>query len=231
MEKRQSNSTETNSRSSPRLAENVVSNAEERYRLVIEAVAEGIYEWTIKTNHLELSSRLSEMFGFKKAELTSANWVERVHPEDRARYRDTTLAYFKGSTPHFSCQYRILNKQGEWRWVSDRATSIRDANRRVLRLIGAVTDITELRETLQQQATTAEGTQSHKSLHIRPAGRARYTGGILRHGFVKPIMHGYSRGQATLSDGPRGLVIQLMFWLASRASLPTAKCFSLTGAA
>ena len=124
--------------------------------MVIEAVAEGIYEWTIKTNHLELSSRLSEMFGFKKAELTSANWVERVHPEDRARYRDTTLTYFKGSAPHFSCQYRILNKQGEWRWVSDRATSIRDTNRRVLRLIGAVTDITELRETLQQQATTAE---------------------------------------------------------------------------
>ena len=61
------------------------------------------------------------MFGFKKAELTSANWVERVHPEDRARYRDTTLACFKGSTPQFSSQYRILNKQGEWRWVSDRA--------------------------------------------------------------------------------------------------------------
>jgi PAS domain S-box-containing protein len=156
MKKRQSNSTETKSRGSPRLADNVVSNAEERYRLVIEAVAEGIYEWTIKTNHLELSSRLSEMFGFKKGELTSANWVERVHPEDRARYRDTTITYFKGSAPHFSCQYRILNKQGEWRWVSDRATSIRDTNRRVLRLIGAVTDITELRETLQQQATTAE---------------------------------------------------------------------------
>ena len=156
MKKRQSNSTETKSRGSPRLADNVVSNAEERYRLVIEAVAEGIYEWTIKTNHLELSSRLSEMFGFKKGELTSANWVERVHPEDRARYRDTTITYFKGSALHFSCQYRILNKQGEWRWVSDRATSIRDTNRRVLRLIGAVTDITELRETLQQQATTAE---------------------------------------------------------------------------
>jgi PAS domain S-box-containing protein len=156
MKKRQSNSTETKSRGSPRLTANVVSNAEERYRLVIEAVAEGIYEWTIKTNHLELSSRLSEMFRFKKGELTSANWVERIHPEDRARYRDTTITYFKGSAPHFSCQYRILNKQGEWRWVSDRATSIRDANRRVLRLIGAVTDITELRETLQQQATTAE---------------------------------------------------------------------------
>jgi PAS domain S-box-containing protein len=123
---------------------------------VIEAVAEGIYEWTINTKHLELSARLTEMFGFRKGELTSGNWVERVHPEDRRQYRDATIAYFKGNAPYFSCQYRILNKAGEWRWISDRATSIRDSGGQVLRLIGAVTDITELRETLQQQATTAE---------------------------------------------------------------------------
>ena len=96
------------------------------------------------------------MFGFERGELTSSNWVARVHPEDRGRYRDATVAHFKGGAPNFSCQYRVLNKAGEWRWVSDRAASIRDSNGRVLRLIGAVSDITELRETLQQQDTTAE---------------------------------------------------------------------------
>jgi PAS domain S-box-containing protein len=156
MKKRQSSSIKTTSRRTPTLAENVTSITEERYRLVIEAVAEGIYEWTINTKHLELSARLTEMFGFRKGELTSGNWVERVHPEDRRQYRDATIAYFKGNAPYFSCQYRILNKAGEWRWISDRATSIRDSGGQVLRLIGAVTDITELRETLQQQATTAE---------------------------------------------------------------------------
>jgi PAS domain S-box-containing protein len=131
-------------------------STEERYRLILHAIAEGIYEWTVKPNHLELSARLLEMFGFEPGELTSANWVARVHPEDRGRYRGATVAHFKGSAPNFSCQYRILNKAGEWRWVSDRAASIRDSNGRVLRLIGAVSDITEFRETLQQQDTTAE---------------------------------------------------------------------------
>jgi hypothetical protein len=42
-------------------------NTDERYRLVIEAVAEGIYEWTITPNHLELSTRLTEILGFKTA--------------------------------------------------------------------------------------------------------------------------------------------------------------------
>jgi two-component system, NtrC family, sensor kinase len=135
----------------------------ERFRLVIQAIAEGIYEWSTDTNHLELSTRLTEMFGFEEGELTSGNWVARVHSEDRGRYRDATVAYFKGTVPYFSCEYRILNKMGQWRWVSDRATSIRDADGRVLRLIGAITDISELKqqeaqlqEKLQQQATTAE---------------------------------------------------------------------------
>jgi PAS domain S-box-containing protein len=119
-------------------------NADERYRLVMEAVAEGIYEWTTTTNRLELSARLTEMLGFKSGELTSANWVERVHPHDRPRYRDATIAYFKGHVRHFFCEYRIRNKSDEWCWVSDRATSIRDSDGRVLRLIGAIADISEM---------------------------------------------------------------------------------------
>src|SRR5262249_27711862 len=138
-------------------------NTEERYRLVIEAVAEGIYEWSTETNHLELSSRLNEMLGFEKGELTSANWVEHVHPDDRGRYRDATIAYFKGVVPHFACEYRVLSKSGQWRWVSDRASSIRNADGRVLRLVGAITDVTDLkqkemqlREALEQQTATAD---------------------------------------------------------------------------
>ena len=137
-------------------------NPEERYRLVTEAVAEGIYEWSTETNNLELSPRLNEMFGFEKGELTSESWLEHVHTDDRDRYRDATVAYFKGVAPYFACEYRIRNKSDQWCWVSDRASSIRDADGRVLRLIGAITDISELklresqlRESLQQQTATA----------------------------------------------------------------------------
>lgn len=146
-----------------RLARASGPNTEERYRLVIDAVAEGIYEWTTGSNHLELSPRLNEMLGFEKGELTSSNWMEHVHPDDRKRYRDTTVDYFKQVVPQFACEYRVRNKTGEWRWVSDHASSVRDGRGRVLRLIGAITDITELknqetlvREALQQQTATAD---------------------------------------------------------------------------
>ena len=150
-------------RNAPNAARTAVPNIEERYRLVIEAVAEGIYEWSTETNHLELSTQLNEMFGFERGELTSASWLEHVHPDDRNRYRDATVAYFKKIVRHFACEYRVLDKSGQWRWVSDRASSIRDADGRVVRLIGAITDISELksreaqlRESLQQQTATAD---------------------------------------------------------------------------
>src|SRR5713226_755198 len=38
---------------------------EERYALVCQAVAEGIYEWDIETNALSPSARLIEIFGFE----------------------------------------------------------------------------------------------------------------------------------------------------------------------
>jgi PAS domain S-box-containing protein len=131
------------SRGRARLAElPPAPHIEERYRLVIEAVAEGIYEWSVETSQLKVSDRLNAMLGFEKDELTSARWIERVHPEDRRRLRDETVAYFKGAMPHFACEYRVLNKAGAWRWVSDRAGAVRDGRGRVLRMIGAISDIT-----------------------------------------------------------------------------------------
>ena len=150
-------------RNAPNAARTAVPDVEERYRLVIEAVAEDIYEWSTETNHLELSTQLNEMLGLEKGELTSASWLERVHPDDRNRYRDATVAYFKKIVRYFACEYRVLDKSGQWRWVSDRASSIRDADERVVRLIGAITDISklksreaQLRESLQQQTATAD---------------------------------------------------------------------------
>jgi PAS domain S-box-containing protein len=94
-------------------ARTAVPNIEERYRLVIEAVAEGVYEWSTETNRLELSTQLNEMFGFERGELTSASWLEHVHPDDRNRYRDATVAYFKKIVRHFACEYRVLDKSGQ----------------------------------------------------------------------------------------------------------------------
>jgi len=158
------------SKATPRSLATQTPSAEDRYRLVIEAIAEGIYEWSVETNQLEISARLNDLLGFEKGELTSARWLDRVHPEDRDRYREETVRYFKGTVPHFFCEYRTLSKGGEWRWVSDRASAIRNADGRVLRLIGAIADITDQVETKRALSESEE----RYALAIKAVGEGMY---------------------------------------------------------
>jgi PAS domain S-box-containing protein len=122
------------------------SESEERLALISEAVAEGIYDWNIAQNTLFVSPRLIEMFGFADANLTSQDWFALVHDNDRERYRSALRDCFRGTTPRVDCEYRILVRSGEHRWVEDHGLPVRNAEGRAIRLVGAVSDVTPRKE-------------------------------------------------------------------------------------
>jgi PAS domain S-box-containing protein len=122
---------------------------EERYALVSEAVAEGIYDWNIKLNSLFVSPRLMEIFGFEGSGLTSEDWNQRLHPDDTKNYRTALRDCFKQKTLKLECQYRIKAADGNYRWVEDHGLPIRDEAGWVIRLVGAVSDISRRRQTEQ----------------------------------------------------------------------------------
>ncbi len=136
---------------------------EERYALVCQAVAEGIYDWDIDTNALSVSARLIEIFGFAGKSLGADDWNRLVHTEDFPRYQAALRDCFRGMTARLDCEYRIRHRDGAYRWIEDRALPIRDAAGRAIRLVGAVSDVTErreaeraLRDALERQTATAE---------------------------------------------------------------------------
>jgi PAS domain S-box-containing protein len=129
--------------------ERSLQEREERYALVSEALAEGIYDWNIKLNSLFVSSRLMEIFGFEGSGLTSEDWNGRVHPDDKENYRTALRDCFKKSTSKLECQYRIKAADGNYRWVEDRGLPIRNEAGWVNRLVGAVSDISRRRQTEQ----------------------------------------------------------------------------------
>ncbi len=120
--------------------------SEERYALVSEAVAEGIYDWNIELNSLFVSSHLMEIFGFEGAGLTSEDWTGRVHPEDMEGYRTALRECFKQRSLRLECQYRIRAADGNYRWVEDHGLPIRNQMGRTIRLVGTVSDISRRRQ-------------------------------------------------------------------------------------
>jgi PAS domain S-box-containing protein len=123
--------------------------SEERYSLVAEAVAEGIYDWNIETNALFVSPRLMEIFSFEGTSLTSYSWNARVHPEDSEGYRTALRDCFKRRSSKLECRYRIKAADGTYRWVEDHGLPIRNKAGRAIRLVGAVSDITLRHQTEQ----------------------------------------------------------------------------------
>lgn len=123
--------------------------SEERYALVAEAVAEGVYDWNIETNALYVSPRLMKIFSFEGTGITSEAWFGRVHPEDREDYRTALRDCFKQRSSKLECQYRIKVADSTYRWVEDHGLPIRDNAGWATQLVGAVSDITLRHQTEQ----------------------------------------------------------------------------------
>lgn len=123
-------------------AEIALRESEERYALATEAATEGLYDWDVVADRLIVTERLNAIMQLQSGILSSVEWNDRIHPNDRAKYRAAMLAHFRGETSHVSCEYRIRTGTGEYIWVADSATSVRGAAGRVTRLVGAIANVT-----------------------------------------------------------------------------------------
>ena len=116
---------------------------EARHSLVLEVASEGIYDWNIVTNQLWVSDRLREIFGFGEGQILSDHWFEKVHLDDAEGYRSALRDCFRSDLARLDAEYRIRQKSGDYHWVLDRGRTIRNSDGRVIRLVGAVSNITE----------------------------------------------------------------------------------------
>jgi PAS domain S-box-containing protein len=72
------------------------------------------------------------------------DWVQRIHPEDRAATEKNFRDAVASKVRDYTVQYRIIRpSDGEVRWISVRSTIERDETGKAIRLVGAHTDVTE----------------------------------------------------------------------------------------
>src|SRR6185369_5491937 len=73
-------------------------------------------------------------------------WMEEVHPDDRAEVLKVYLAAFQGQTP-YDIEFRTNWKdEKNTRWCSSHGAFIRNAEGRPVRIMGVMQDITERRK-------------------------------------------------------------------------------------
>jgi diguanylate cyclase (GGDEF)-like protein/PAS domain S-box-containing protein len=115
---------------------------QERDRLVTQTANDGLWDYDVRDNSMYFSPRWRVMLGYAEG-VEVPEWRLLVHPDDFARVQDQLREHLEGRTELFESVHRMQHASGEWRWIQSRVQGRLDENRRLRRLVGVETDITE----------------------------------------------------------------------------------------
>jgi signal transduction histidine kinase len=115
----------------------------------------GSWEWDIARDRITWSAELYRLFELEpgSARLSYQSYLERIHPEDVARVRETVDRAYAERAP-FEIEHRVLLPGGGLRWLHGRGRVITDETGAPVRMVGTSQDITdrkrveELRESI-----------------------------------------------------------------------------------
>lgn len=125
-----------------------LKESQERYRLVLEGVNDGIWDWDLTKNEVYWNDRLLEIMGLSRSEFGTAMeaFYDRLHPEDRQHFiqaLETHLYHPASSAVGYSVEFRLLHTNGTYRDCTCKGKAQRNAQGQPLRMAGMISDISD----------------------------------------------------------------------------------------
>lgn len=125
---------------------------EERLQLALAATdAVGTWDWDISEDRFIADAHFAQLHGIDPAmanQLPISEYLHGVHPQDRALIaRSIKHCITHGS--EYAEEYRLLQSDGQLRWVFARGRCYKDHHGRPTRFLGAALDLTDRKHTEQ----------------------------------------------------------------------------------
>jgi PAS domain S-box-containing protein len=124
-------------------AEDALRESEARLRSILDHVPLGVMFMDPQGRLIEGNPRLCEMVGRSPESLRGVEVAELVHPEEAPRLRELRRALLQGAEAPMLDPLRLREAGSGVLHVRVRATALRDAHGRVVRMVGVLEDITE----------------------------------------------------------------------------------------
>lgn len=117
----------------------------ERRALALTGSGDFVFDWNIDRDRVTVGDDLSTRLGEKRGSLRGAikRWLDRVHPDDRDRFRtafDTLVELRRGKV---SSDMRIAGHDGNYRTFRMRVKPVLGGDGQVNRIVGTLQDVTE----------------------------------------------------------------------------------------
>jgi len=124
----------------------------ERQSLALTGSGDTVWDWDVARDRVVTSPDISVRLGLSPGTMhgPARNWLPRLHPDDRDRFRatlDVLLEHRKGRLSH---EFRIRAEDGHFHWLKIRARPVLGSNGEVIRCVGTIIDVTEQKNSIDR---------------------------------------------------------------------------------
>lgn len=127
-----------------------------RYELAVEAGKTGVWEYIPSERKTIVDTGFLKLFGLTERDYTTDehDWISFVPIEDLQIINSKINDLIEGKSDDYSFEHRIRCADGNIKWVISKGKIIKDAQ--PLKIVGTLTDITDLKETEKKIKKIAE---------------------------------------------------------------------------
>ncbi|MEA3288897.1 MAG: PAS domain-containing sensor histidine kinase [Campylobacterota bacterium] len=125
----------------------------ERFRLIMDGVNDGIWDWNIKTGDTYFSTQWKNMLGYEKNDLNNKIEVffDLIHKDDKKRVEDAITKHFENPEKNiYSLELRMRCKDNSYKWILTRGKASLNSKGEAIRMLGSHTDISHQKQVAQE---------------------------------------------------------------------------------
>lgn len=130
--------------SARRRTDDALRDSEERFRVLVEVVAQAVWEADPAGSMQSYSASWAVLTGQQPGQWRGEGWLDAVHPDDRETTRRRWLEAVARHAP-FELEYRIVAADGSVHWSNDHGAPLFGHDGTVRKWVGMNVDITERR--------------------------------------------------------------------------------------
>ena len=118
------------------------------HAMILSQARVGVLDWPVNDARVYMSPCLKSMLGYDDEELPDAfsEWLKHIHEEDRERVVQELQDAVRDKSPTYQRVHRVTRRDGSSGWILFRAQITPQKQDRPGRLLGAVIDITDIRQ-------------------------------------------------------------------------------------
>lgn len=124
-----------------------LADIEERFTLATNGANDVIWDSNLITKDIFFSDKWYELLGYERDELNINfdSWQGLLHPEDVERVAKHRTEHLSGKTNVYCCEYRLKDKNGEYRWILARGRALFNNEGQAVRFAGSLSDISRVK--------------------------------------------------------------------------------------